>query len=266
MDAHVHYYPRFGWGRFLDGAAANLRRAGAGLGLEGGEARLLLFVESHGHQAFEQLQRQAEARVADGWRVRPTGDDAALRLVRDDGFDLFVLAGRQIECREGLEVLALTCGEALPDGEPVRQTLRKVAAAGAIGVLPWGFGKWWLRRGRVVRELLEEEPGEHFFVGDNGGRPALSPRPPLFDLAAARGRRLLPGSDPLRLSWHAARAGRYGFVLDGWIGGDRPASWLKEALGGLDRDPLPFGRRESLLGFAISQAAVHLRRLGTRLS
>jgi hypothetical protein len=73
---------------------------------------------------------------------------------------------------------------------------------------------------------------------------------------------VLPGSDPLPLSWHAGRAGSYGFVLEGELSADRPADDLRQRLRELRASPPVFGRRVTLPGFLRDQVAL---RAGRRL-
>ncbi len=111
----------------------------------------------------------------------------------------------------------------------------------------------------VVREVLEARCGTEIFVGDNGNRLRFSPTPPLFRLAARRGIRDLPGSDPLPFPGEATRVGRYGFAVRGEISRTTPAQDLKimlESPLSLDR----FGHLESLGRFFRSQSAMQRRK------
>ena len=100
-------------------------------------------------------------------------------------------------------------------------------------------------------------------MGDNGNRLRFSPTPPLFHLAARRGIRDLPGSDPLPFPGEAKRVGRYGFVVRGEISRTTPARDLKMMLESplaLDR----FGHLESLGRFLRSQSAMQWRKRAPR--
>jgi hypothetical protein len=261
-DAHVHFHRGFGRDAFLDGALRNFRRGAAGLGLAGPLTGCLLLTESAGACFF----RMSQDGVGEGeWSFVATAEPESLMARRGDDH-LILIAGRQVVTREGLEVLALATAEDFPDGLPLDETLDRVRAAGALPVLPWGFGKWWFARGaRAARELAAQR-GE-LYLGDNAGRPALAapfvPEPRLFRAAAELGVPVLPGSDPLPLPDHATRAGSYGFLLSGTLDEDRPARSLVarvrrvRAAGGRLR---PFGRRSGIVRFCRDQAALRLRR------
>ena len=212
VDAHVHVQRCFDEGVFFDSALANLK------GVDGGRLGgldwlgCLLLTETAGADVFAGLKVRTGT-CAGAWRFRPTAEDCSLIACREGEQPLVLVAGRQIVSAERIEVLALGATAALPDGKTLAQTLAMVRAAGALAVLPWGFGKWLGRRGRLVAEqIAAARPGD-LFPGDNGGRLALSLRPRLFALAEARGLAVLPGSDPLPLPQEVAKVARYGFVL-----------------------------------------------------
>ncbi|MES1245469.1 MAG: hypothetical protein ABUT39_27945 [Acidobacteriota bacterium] len=240
VDAHVHFHDCYDLQAFLEGALRNIRKGADELGLTQWTGFLLL-AESAGARWFQRWRddprfeatREAESRVA---------------LER-----LVLIAGRQIVTRERLEVLALGRDLEVPDGLPLRDTLERVRESGALPVLPWGFGKWWGRRGRVVAEALRQD-GE-LFLGDNGGR--LGPDPALFRRARKLGVRLLPGSDPLPFSRHAGLAGSYGFVLPHAVDLDRPAETLLQRIRESGQ-PRAFGRRAGLPRFLRDQVGMQL--------
>jgi hypothetical protein len=219
--------------------------------------------ESRGVDAFGRFRR-AIGDAFGSWRVESTEETCALRLHRD-GACLLLIAGRQIATAEGLEVLALGCGEQFEDGRPIRDTLERAAALGAIPVLPWGFGKWSFRRRRSVESILRSEWSSSIWLGDNAGRLRYGPRPRLFDLAAKRGMGVLPGSDPLPLHWHLGRAGRRGFLLPGDLNRDRPAAAIREHLTRREVQPACFGRGAGLMAFICDQAALRMPRPGGEL-
>ena len=183
----------------------------------------------------------------------------SLLAAHDSGDKVFLLAGRQIASRERLEVLALGTEMDLPSGQSLSDTLAGVRGQGAIAVIPWGFGKWWFRRSKLLADTLTSLSEGGVFVGDNGGRPRAVPRSPLFELAASRGIYNLPGSDPLPLPWEIRKPGRLGAVLEGPLDLSRPVEWLIRVLRGLRAQPSLFGGPDSLLGFVRSQVGLRLR-------
>lgn len=279
-DGHAHFHAEYDLGRFLDAARANfaaaLRMSSAGTmrqraGLNDGEpaaAGCLLMTESAGadwfrrwadaarrdpDSAFAETTEECALAVKDDTDVQRTGDGRG--VVR-----LFIIAGRQINCTEGLEVLALLTTARFPDGRPIRDTLEAVVGAGAVAVLPWGFGKWTGRRAQVMRSIIEQPPGDRAFLGDNGGRPAVARRPALFAHAEARGWKVLAGSDPLPWASQMKRVGSYGSAIAGEFDPARPAASIRTMLCGLQSTPCTFGRLTGAAAFLRSQVAMQWRK------
>jgi hypothetical protein len=258
VDGHVHLHDCFEVPRFLDVAAANFAAAATGLGLPGEPTGCLMLVESRGVDNF--------ARLADGtastgaWRVESTREPVSLVAHKETGAPIVVIAGRQIVCSEGLEVLALGTRATFADGQALRDVLELVAAAGALPVVPWGVGKWQGARGRLIAGLLQDGPVQPLCLGDNGGRLGLAPRPRLFARAARRRMWVLPGSDPLPFAGQLAKVAGYGFVAEVALGREAPFATLKGWLDRLEASPRSFGRLETLPGFIRSQVAIQLQK------
>jgi hypothetical protein len=249
LDTHVHLHPVFDRGRFLDAAVTNAAIAGVV-----GGASWLLFTEMAGVHACRELAD----RPPDGWSATRLRDGCTIDLRRRDGVRVLVTAGRQVQVEGGLELLVLGSDAAIPDGITMADGLDRALALGALPVVPWGFGKWWGRRGRLLRELLDGPRGAAVFLGDNGGRAAFWPRPALFDRVEAAGRRVLPGSDPLPFASHVTRAGSYGLL----VGMDIEIAAPFPALRAILADPKPalatFGRRATPLAFLRDQIAMQV--------
>jgi hypothetical protein len=257
-DAHVHIHPCFDLAAFLDTAVTNFARGARQVGVPGPYSGCLLLTESVGAHRFRQLREGEKA--GGGWTLEPTEEDCSLLARQDGGERLFLIAGRQIVTREGIEVLALGRDADIPDRLGLGDTLGRVRATGALPVLPWGFGKWWLRRGTLVAEAFRQRGGGELFLGDNAGRLDLTGAPGLFRQARAEGVPVLPGSDPLPLPEHAGRAGSYGFVLSGPLDEARPAACVLRAVRRLKGQPRIYGSRAALPGFLRDQAAMQWRR------
>jgi len=258
VDGHVHIHPSYDLDEFLETAAQNLRHGAAALGLPDTTPACLMLAETAHSNRFAELRALA-SRGHRSWEVTLTGEDISVMARRDGQPPLFVVAGSQIVTRERLEVLALACARRIPDGWALEAVVDDVLAAGAIAVVPWGFGKWWFRRGTIVRRLIESSRGASLYLGDNGGRLAWSPRPRLFEVARAKGVRVLPGSDALPLSGQQGKVGRFGFVLEGALDPRAPARAVAACLAGTRAQPRAFGCREHLPGFVRSQIRMQLR-------
>ncbi len=259
VDAHVHFYPCFAPERFLDAAAANVAEAGRRLALVEPPIGCLLLTETPDMHWFRRW-RDEGAGGEGPWSLRPTQDGIGLLALRGGQPRLVLVAGRQIATREGLEVLALGCDRDFPRGLAFPDALRASVDAGAVTVVPWGFGKWWFRRRRLVRWLVDTAAPGTVFLGDNGGRARLGRDPALFARARARGLLVLRGSDPLPFTNQETRAGGFGFVLPGTVRAETAAADLLRHLGALRRQPIEFGRLQPPVTFLATQLRMHLRK------
>jgi hypothetical protein len=270
LDAHVHFHEGFSRRAFFDAAASNLHAGAAELGIDLPVAMGLMFTESAGADAFGRFAASAAGNThggLDGWRFHDTGEGNSLWATRGgDSPEILLIAGRQLVTVERLEVLALGCREPLDDGMPLREARDAVIAAGGVPVVPWGFGKWWFGRGRVVAELIAQESPGRWYLGDNAGRPRWSARPKLFARGARHQVFVLPGSDPLPLAGQQTKAGRCGFVVPRRPDEQRPAATVLEWLRTCSAQPVTFGRHAGLLGFARDQVAMQLRKRGSGAS
>ncbi len=272
VDAHVHIHSCFDLAPFLDAAMENFEAAAHDNHLDWPCPGLLMLTETAQADHFGLLRRHANEGVSDArttlgnWRITPNAESISVTARRSDDATLVVIAGRQIVTAEGLEVLALATTAMLPDGEPVRKTLGAVSEADGIPVIPWGFGKWSGKRGRILKELLVEQNLFGFSLGDNSGRPHLLRPPQAFKYAWQNGIKVLPGTDPLPFPSQQYRAGSYGFWIERPVSGDTPAADLRAMLDEVDVHP--YGHGEDLVSFALNQIAMQvskrLRRSPTR--
>lgn len=268
VDAHVHYQDCFGWDRFLTAAFDNLDAVNSASSDTPASAGCLAFVDVEQSSTFGRLQALDLVRDLPELRRRhgecaleATEDAAALVLRRAQGAPLFLLAGRQMATREGLEVLALGTLTRLEERLSLEDSIRAALEAEALTVVPWGFGKWSFARGRMVESLLDGALASSIHLGDNGNRAQLGGEPELFARARARGMRLLSGSDPLPLSHHARRALSYGFRLTGELDPSRPVRSLRR-VAEPSAEISNFGRLCPLPRFVVDQLRmqIHARR------
>jgi hypothetical protein len=265
VDAHVHLHTCYRADELLDNAARNLSAARPQDATTC--ALYLLMAECRQDDCFAQLRELALnddpiRRSALGlreWSVGPTAEDNSVLATRG-GQRLCLIAGRQVACREGLEVLLLGTTRTFEDGRPIRELLSETAALGVPRVIPWGPGKWLFGRGRLLSQLLQEFRSPTLFLGDEGGRPGFWAYPAHFALGARLGVRDLPGTDPLPFSHDVAKVGRMGFRVPVDFDAAHPAASLLRSL----TDPnVAFDRFATLeppLRFVRNQIGMQLRK------
>ncbi len=263
FDGHVHIQDLFSLDVFFTKSIENFSKQITQPQLNSGAIFFLLLTESKTHDYFSLLRKEATKRtgiLSQSWKVKATMEAESLLLCHEKWPDvwLFVVAGRQIVTAERLEVLALGTTTKFDDGVPLEQTIELVQQKKGLAVLPWGVGKWLGKRGRIVKKIIENTQSEKLFVGDNGGRPVFWPAPAIFTLAAKRGIRLLPGSDPLPLAEEEHRAGSYGGSVPGECTAETPFTDLKTILADQNVQITPFGNKQGAIRFFKTQIALRM--------
>lgn len=259
VDSHVHIHQCYDIDVLLDAALKNFMWRSPPGGRQDPIVGCLALTETAGDHMFAALVQRLPRWHPRRWIVKDTDEDASLRCLSSDGREILLLAGSQIVTSEKLEVLALATATRYRDGQSLHDTLTALDRDGVPAVIPWGFGKWWMRRGKLLAGILRNSDPRAFFLGDNGGRPRLSAEPSLLRSAQRRGFRVLPGTDPFPFKSQQSKVGSYGFILDNWQPDNLPAAQLRQRLATLGASPPAYGRRAGLLEFAAMQLAMNLR-------
>jgi len=265
IDAHVHIYNCFDLGDVLDSAFENFNAEACNFGMQEYFNGLLLLTEASKYNYFDRMYSYAstgeaiEGASSNAWRFYHTDETCSLVARNGCGRQLTLIAGRQIVSKENLEVLALATRTTFHDGAPIRSLIKAISDSGGIVVLPWGVGKWVGKRGKIVQSMLSSSNGPTFFLGDNGGRPIFWPRPAMFRIAALKGVRVLPGTDPLPLQSEGSRCGSFGFATRGLVSREHPQADIKRLLEERSAEIVPYGSLERPLRFVRNQIRLRLR-------
>ncbi len=267
VDAHVHLHTCYRADELLENASRNLSAARSKNPAAAPPALYLLMAECQGDDCFTRLRTlalhdDAGSRKALGlrsWSVAPTSEVSSI-VASSGARQLFIVAGRQVACREGLEILVLGTTQKFQDGRPIRELLSETEALGVPRVIPWGPGKWFFSRGRLLRQLLEEFRKPTLFLGDEGGRPGFWGYPTHFAVGARLGVRDLPGTDPLPFSHDVTKVGRMGLRVPVDLDPQRPAVSLMRSLTDPNVAFERFATLEPPLRFVRNQIGMQLRK------
>jgi hypothetical protein len=214
---------------------------------------VLLLCQSTSERVFEQL---AERKSIEDWQLEPAPGEPETLLARKGGSTVAIVCGRQVRARGGLEVLALGTRREFPDDQPFSDTLKAVRASGAFTVIPWGFGKWFGKRGQVVADSLRELGPGNVSVGDNGTRLSVIATPALISSSADQGFRVLPGTDPFPFGGDCDRVGRFGFLADAALDERAPWRTLRAWLESSSGSPRTFGAPLGPVRFVFNQVGI----------
>ena len=199
LDTHLHLHPQYHIGRVLRefGRRLSAQRNTAPGAVLGG-----VFTEMRGGYSWEQLCA-AEIPGLDGLEIVPVDDGTISFSVSDATIYLF--RGAQIVTREGIEVLALLPMGHVSEGDDLQSTIHSIVQLRGVPVLPWSPGKWWGKRGRLVREVLSHDP--RVWVGDISLRWWGRWQPIAVRRLEDAPARVLYGSDPLPIAGGEVVAG-----------------------------------------------------------
>jgi hypothetical protein len=249
IDGHVHFHECFRLSRFLEAAWANRNAVSCQ-----GPVCLLLAQIPEGDPL--RLPREQTSTLSRPWQLVHVACGTMV-FEREGTPVVFLISGRQLTSKEGLEILALATEADLSSGLPLVDVVASINDVGAVPVLPWGFGKWWFQRGEVLAKLMDTD-GMSFLLGDNGGRPSQMGRPKLLQAAEQKGIAVLAGSDPLPLRGQISRVGSFGSLISGLVDFDDPRTWIQSRLQSLASSPATRGRCRSLAGFLSDQVRIRL--------
>jgi len=223
-DTHVHFYPCYDLQAALRNLVDNLGNLG------GNAVRTAFLVERSDCQYFTEIEQRKAGFSGGDFEISPAAEAGSMILSKNGRPELYLFAGRQTVTAEGVEILALTVDTRIADGLPAREVVGVILDAGGIPVLSWAPGKWFFRRGQIVRELIESfSPGE-LLIGDTTLRPTVWIEPLLMRLAVRRGFAVMAGSDPLPFSGEEKYMGTYASVLDGPFDPDKPVTSVRKML------------------------------------
>ena len=262
VDVHVHLHVGFGIAQLLGAAADNLGAVASMLGMTAPPVGCLVVAEIAGDGAFDRLRNCVDKPLQGGWRIVETSEPESLLGRRDRAGGMALLDGQQLVSSEGIEVLAIATRARFAGGVSLRWAVEEIIDSGSVAVIPWGFGKWWFSRRKVLSEMLHRVDRRRLFLADSGTRWRWAPRPQPFAWADECGVGILHGSDPLPLASHVGRAGSFGSVVPGALDLRRPAADLLRLLGRGVGEVRSFGRRRSLPRFASDQGLMQLVKPG----
>lgn len=261
VDGHVHIHGCYDVYSLCESAQRNFCHAAGTLDLGSRFSAVLLLTESKGANYFSSFRRKAKDKtLVNGWRFQTTLEPESLIAISPAGFELTMIAGRQIVTAERLEVLAVCTDKLFDDGGMISKVIESVSAANGVPIVPWGFGKWTGRRKKVINRLIDEFAERKFHLGDNSGRISTWREPAQFKIARMQGQRILRGTDPLPFAGQETRVGRFGFCINGTLGKSRPAANMRELLHAGNVPAVSYGALEPPVIFVKHQLMMQTRK------
>lgn len=261
VDGHVHIHRCFDVQALFESAQRNFCDAASTLGLGSRFSAVLLLTESRGANLFSSfLQKTTDRSSVGAWRFQSTSEPDSLIAVSPSGFELTLIAGRQIVASEKLEVLAVCTDRLFNDGGTMPMVIDSVSAANGIAIAPWGFGKWTGRRKKVINRLIDDFAQRPFHLGDNSGRISVWREPPQFERARSQGQKIFRGTDPMPFPGQENRVGSFGFSISGAFNRSKPTASIRNLLGSENIQPISFGALECPVAFTKHQLTMQAQK------
>ncbi len=261
VDSHIHINDCYNLKRFFDSAFRNFALHKNKLSALEKFIGVLFLTEAGDYDFFKKFFDEPELYSSKiNYKIERTSEETSLKI-SDRSNCIILIAGQQIITAENLEVLALGTRKRFKYKKKFSDTINSINDSGAICVIPWAVGKWIGKRGKIIKDILQNNSG--IFLGDNSGRPVFWPTPKLFSEGMGKKIYTLRGSDPLPFKSQVNKAGSFGFYFNSSIDLNKPFSDIKKLINNLDNKPANYGSLENPLRFFKNQFM--LRRVKQRL-
>ncbi len=259
LDGHVHVYPHYNLETAIQLGTSNLHSGLKNTNIKGGKNvhTVWLLTERFDCNFFKTVYDSPQNHTINGYNFVPSAEKEALMIEQKGAITHFILAGRQVVSKDGLEVLALATAEFIKDREyTTEELIDKVNEVGGIPVLNWAPGKWFFQRGKIVAELIEKKKPEEFVIGDNPLRHSLWPEPALMKKAMNKGFKVIAGSDPLPFKGEERFIGSYGFHIQGKFDATKPATSIRQLVKNSQKTVEILGKRNDPFTFFYREARI----------
>ncbi|NQT25501.1 hypothetical protein HQ585_09100 [candidate division KSB1 bacterium] len=263
IDAHVHLYPNYNLNLAFRIGVENLVEAyqKTDHDLPSNSTIVWLLTERNDCRLFDEITETPNLFTQSNRQVRMGKEPGALLIQQEKLPDLYILAGRQLVSTDGLEVLALTGWKKCPDRKyPAIDLIKQVNECGAIPVLNWAPGKWFLKRGKIVRDLIgtSKKPFP-FVIGDTPLRHSLWSQPKQMKQAIRKEIKMLAGSDPLPFKGEESMIGTYGNAVQGVFDPDKPVTSVRNILKDSKSKIQIIGKRNNPVKFAWREVRILMK-------
>ncbi|MFQ5558968.1 MAG: hypothetical protein ACE5FU_00085 [Nitrospinota bacterium] len=261
VDTHTHIYSCFDLEIFFESAVKNLGELHRPEFEEVSSIKCIVLTEGVGCDFFSSFINLGKFGKNGRYSFEKNEEGVALLLKDRSSALCYVIPGKQIVTEERVEVLTLGSWESVADGLDIRALLDRLLKKEIMTVLPWGAGKWFGRRKRVLMEVLHSFRSPCLFLADNSGRPSFWGVPEILRIADSQGFTVLNGSDPFSLPGDNGRAGSAGVVVEGEWHEQFPVQSLRAQLLKKDKKIRCVGKRDGIAAFLRRQGGLYIKKL-----
>lgn len=263
MDGHVHLYPEYNLNQAFRLGTENMQKClqKSSPAASQNVVAVWLLTERWDCNFFQKISAAPEKFSNGDMKLTPASEKLAVVLERKGFPKTYILPGRQLVSKDGLEILSLATDYFVKDRTlSTRELIINVNRKDGVPVLNWAPGKWFFNRGQIVRQILEASQPTEFVVGDNPLRPVCWPKPGLMKLAAQKGFKVIAGSDPLPFAGEEKNIGKYCFITEAGFDANRPVSSVRNILKNNGLPATILGKRNGVVTFAIRETRILLKK------
>jgi len=245
-DAHVHIYPQFDLVNAINKSMSNFAKLEKAKHLQKETIKIWLLTEGQDYDFFTR-----EVALNNDLVIKQTAEKESVVIInkQTDKTLLYIIAGRQIVTQDKLEICALATLYKQKDRTlNTQDTIKSVMDFGGVPALNWAPGKWFFSRGKVVRDVIENNDPGALLISETTMRPTCWPTPSLMKTAMKKGYKVLAGSDPLPFNNEENLIGSYCSLLSGSFDAQKPAESMRSILLGSSSQRL--GKRSGPVSFA----------------
>ena len=249
LETHSHFYPIFNKKLYFDSFIKN-----TDLKEKDNYVGFIFLTEDSLHNYFDLFKERSDLKE---YKTKILDDLVTIRT-ENSRVLFYIIKSRQIVTMENLEVLLVGIRKNVNDGITIDTVIEQGIEDNLIIILPWGFGKWALKRKEIIKKIIKNY-GEYnlFFIGDNYSRFSSLYQKRIFDFADKNSVRVLNGSDPLPFKGEEKNNGRLFSQIEAKLDQNNPFESLKKILE--DRNNIIFnkGKRNNLFSFIFRQVKIN---------
>ncbi|MEN8154179.1 MAG: hypothetical protein ABFR75_09150 [Acidobacteriota bacterium] len=261
IDGHVHLYDNFDIDTFVDSITKNFKKYTDVENHEFSAAVKMIFLtEARENEYFSRIENNSLPFRNKDIHAEKTGEKGSI-LLKQNGSSLFyIIKGRQIITKENIEILSIGPGSKIKDGLPAAEVIEILRERDELAILAWGVGKWFSKRGKIVKGLMKTHKFPNLLIGDNSARPSIWLKPLIYKEGEKLGIPVISGSDPLPLPGEEKKGGSYFFTINGKFDSEKPFLSIKKILKLEIKELKLSGKRDSLFSFLKRQSKILLKK------
>ena len=245
IDGHVHIYPNLNLPLLIKNTLKNAVIAQRTSINRDDAIKVWMLTERSDCAKFNDLLQLPNIK---GYTVNKTKEDESLLIKDADTKEplLYIIAGRQIVTKENIEICCLGSRYSVEDKKlAIEELIGAIIQNNGIAAINWAPGKWFGKRGQIVKQTFGKFTPNQLLISDTTMRPTFWPTPKLMSTASKNGFKVIAGSDPLPFPKEEKVIAMYASIMKGEFDYERPAESVRNMIYDQTIDIIRCGKRSS---------------------